>query len=111
MLSSVFAVGYLLTAMISAPPVLSGLSTVLGTSMIVMQNSSMFTALASMQLLISIGLLGLLVFCEVTAPAYGGKGLLVQLRTNWLPHVVVLFLIFSLMIVVKAITILSTPPA
>lgn len=107
-LSVVLALGYLVTSLISAPPVLSGLSTVLGTT-VLGSSTSVFTSLASLQLYASLALIGLLVFSELTDPAYGGmRHFLVELRTSWLPYVVLLLTIFSLIVAFKVATILST---
>ena len=106
MLSLVLAVGYLVTTLVSAPPVLSGLSTVLGTS--IMANSGILTAIAPFQLYISLMLIGLLVFSELTDPAYGGiRRFFLELRTSWLPYVVLLIIIFSVIVAFKVAGILS----
>ena len=105
-LSAILAAGYLATTIISAPPALSGLSTVLGTTVLV-SSASTFETFASFQLYISLTLIGLLVFSELTDPAYGGvKGFLIRLRTNWLPHVILLLIIFSLIVAFKVAAIL-----
>ena len=102
----ILASGYLATTIISAPPVLSGLSTVLGTT--ITTSPGIFTALGSFQLYISLGLIGLLVFSELTDPTYGGtKASLLELRTNWLPYVVLFTIIFSLVVAFKVAEILT----
>jgi len=107
-LSVILALGYLATTVISAPSVLSGLSTVLGTT-VLGTSASTFSSLASLQLYASLALIGLLVFSELTDPTYGGtKRLLVELRTSWLPYIVLLLIIFSLIVAFKVATILST---
>jgi hypothetical protein len=106
MLSMILATAYLATSLISAPPALSGLSTILGMTVFV-NSGSIFTALDSLQLYASVSLIGLLVFLELTDPAYGGtKSFLLKLRTNWLPHTIFLLVIFSLIVVFKVATIL-----
>jgi len=106
-LSAILAAGYLVTNIISAPPALSGLSTVLGTTILV-SSATVFTTLASFQLYASVGLIALLVFLELTDPAYGGvRSFLAELRTNWLPHTILLLIVFSLIVAFKVATILS----
>jgi len=106
-LSAILAAGYLVTNMISAPPILSGLSTVLGTT-VLGSSASVFTSLASLQLYASLALIGLLIFSELTDPTYGGmRHFLVELRTSWLPYIVLLLTIFSLIVAFKVATILS----
>jgi len=105
-LSAILAVGYLATTIISAPPTLSGLSTILGTTILV-SSPSTFATLASFQLYISLTLIGLLVFSELTDPAYGGvKSFLIRARTNWLPQIILLLTMFSLIVAFKVATIL-----
>ena len=100
MLSLVLAVGYLVTILVSAPPVLSGLSTVLGTTLAA--DSGILVAIAPFQLYISLMLVGLLVFSELTDPAYGGiRRFFLELRTSWLPYVVLLIIIFSVIVAFK----------
>ena len=99
-LSLVLAVGYLVTILVSAPPVLSGLSTVLGTTLAA--DSGILVAIAPFQLYISLMLVGLLVFSELTDPAYGGiRRFFLELRTSWLPYVVLLIIIFSVIVAFK----------
>jgi len=106
-LSAILGAGYLATSVISAPRVLSGLSTVLGTT-VLGSSTSVFTSLASLQLCLSVALIGLLAFSELTHPAYSGRRrLLVELRTSWLPYVVLLLTIFSLIVVFNVAMILS----
>jgi len=94
------AVGYLVTILVSAPPVLSGLSTVLGTTLAA--DSGILVAIAPFQLYISLMLVGLLVFSELTDPAYGGiRRFFLELRTSWLPYVVLLIIIFSVIVAFK----------
>jgi len=92
--------------MISAPQVLSGLSTVLGTT-VLGSSTSVFTSLASLQLCASLALIGLLVLSELTNPTYGVGRFLVELRTSWLPYVVLLLIIFSLIMAFKVAMMLS----
>ena len=106
-LSAVLAAGYLATTMISAPPILSGLSTVLGTT-VLGSSASVFTSLASLQLYASLALIGLVVFSELTDPTYGGvRRFIVELRTSWLPYIVLLLTIFSIIFAFKVAMILS----
>ena len=106
MLSMILATAYLATSLLSAPPALSGLSTILGMTVFV-SSGTIFTALYPLQLYASVGLIGLLVFLEVTHPAYGEtKNFLSKLRTNWLPHTIFLLVVFSLIAVFKVATIL-----
>ena len=100
------AAGYLVTTIVSAPPTLSGLSTVLGTTILV-SSAPTFAIFASFQLYISLALIGLLVFSELTDPGYGGvKSFVIRLRTNWLPHIILLLMIFSLIVAFKVAAIL-----
>jgi len=92
---------------VSAPPTLSGLSTVLGTT-VLGNSASILTSLASLQLYCSLAMISLLVFLELTDPAYCGvQRFLVELRTSWLPYVVLLLIIFSLIVAFKVAAILS----
>ena len=105
-LSMILATGYLVTSLLSAPPALSGLSTILGMTVFV-NSGPIFTALDSLQLYASVSLIGLLVFLELTDPAYGEtKSFLLKLRTNWLPHTIFLLVVFSLIVAFKVATIL-----
>jgi hypothetical protein len=105
-LSMILATGYLVTSLLSAPPGLSGLSTILGMTVFV-NSGPIFAALDSLQLYASVSLIGLLVFLELTDPAYGEtKSFLLKLRTNWLPHTIFLLVVFSLIVAFKVATIL-----
>lgn len=107
-LSAILAAGYLATSMISTQPALSGLSTVLGTT--VLASVSMLHTFASLQLYVSLALIGLLVFSELTDPTYGGiQKSLSELRTNWLPHIAFLLILFALIVAFKVATILLAP--
>jgi len=67
----------------------------------------MFQAFASLQLYISLALIGLLVFSELTDPGYGGiRKSLFELRSNWLPHIAFLLVLFGLIVAFKVATIL-----
>ena len=106
MLSMILATAYLVTSLLSAPPALSGLSTMLGMTVFV-SSGPIFAALGSLQLYASVSLIGLLVFLELADPAYGGtKSFLLKLRTNWLPHTIFLLVVFSLIVVFKVATII-----
>jgi len=105
--SAVLAAGYLVTTVISAPPILSGLSTVLGTT-VLGSSPSALASVASVQLCLSLSLIGLLIFSELTDSGYGGmQRFLAELRTSLLPYVVFLLLVFSLIVVFKVATILA----
>lgn len=105
-LATILAAGYLATTLVSAPPVFSGLSTVLAIS--ITANSGILATIAPFQLYISLILIGLLVFSELTDPSYGGiRRFFLELRTSFLPYVVLLVVIFSLIVAFKVAEILS----
>ncbi len=104
-LSTLVTVSYVMAVTISPPPSLNGLSTVLGTT--INQTSSSRLATSTLQLYTSLVLIALLIFLELTDPSYGKTpSFLVELRTGWLPEVVLLLILFSLIVVFKVFTIL-----
>jgi len=93
---------------------LCGLSTILGVSVLgssvlgssVMASTTIVEAYAQavvfMQPLLSLVLIGLLVFLELTDPSYGGsRSMLVELRKSWLPVSALLMVLFFIIVALK----------
>jgi len=114
-LCMIFAAGYVVTRILSAPESLFGLSTVLGTTVLgttvlgtTVMGVTVGQALASSQLYLSLACIGLLVFLELSDPSYGEIGrILTQIRSNWLPYTVFLVLLFFLIVAFKIASIIG----
>ena len=99
---------------------LSGLSTILGVSVLgssvlgssVMASTTIVEAYAQavmfMQPPLSMVLIGLLVYLELTDPSYGGlRSMLLELRKSWLPVSALLIVLFSIIVALKVWGILA----
>lgn len=109
-LCTIFALGYIVTTVVSSPGNLFGLSTVLGTTVLgtTVLGVTFVTAIASSQLYLSLTCIGLLVFLELSDPSYGGvKKILTEIRGNWLPCVMFLVVLFFLIVAFKVASIIG----
>ena len=65
-------------------------------------------AIAASQLHLSLVAIGLLVYLELTDPAYGGlRSILLELRRSWLPVSALLVVLFFIIVALKVYTILA----
>jgi len=80
-------------------------SSVLGSTTIVEAYSG---AVATSQLLLSLAVIGLLVYLDLSDPAYGSlRNTLLELRRSWLPVSVLLVVLFFIIVALKVWNILA----
>jgi len=80
-------------------------SSVLGSTTIVEAYAG---AVVTSQLWLSLLVIGLLVYLELTDPAYGGlRSILLELRRSWLPVSALLVVLFFIIVAFKVYTILA----
>ncbi len=106
LLSLLFGLSYLVSILLGSPRNLAGLSTVLGTT--VMVTGTFVSAVDSIQLCLSLTCIGLLVFLELSDKSYGGTPeLAVAIGKNLRPFVSLLVILFFLIVAFKVATILG----
>jgi len=109
-LSLLFGASYLLTLALEAPGGIAGLSTVLGTTVLgtTVLGIQLVPAIASSQLYLSLTCIALLVFLELSDPAYGPtRSVAIAIRENWLPFVAVLVALFFMIVGFKIASIIG----